>query len=142
MNKSMLEDLKLPRKLGCPKKCIIAEAGVNINGGETLARKLKKKIIHRATELADIVPFDRFMRDGCKQHFVMMFGFDAIEAALAAQARLGSAKCDVCFWIKDDDNQIMGMLEPVSGRSAYRLSCASVLFNQWIQNTDYEAIVQ
>ena len=118
MNKSMLEDLKLPRKLGCPKKCIIAEAGVNINGGETLTRKLKKKIIHQATELAGIAPFDWFMRDGCKQHFVMMFGFDTMESALAAQARLANANFEVRLWIKDDDNQIMGMLEPVPGRSS------------------------
>ena len=70
--------------------------------GKRLAVKLKKKIIHQATELAGIAPFDCFMCEQCGHHFCMRFRFDTTESALAARARLGLSNFDAWFCTEDE----------------------------------------
>ena len=70
--------------------------------GKRLAVKLKKKIIHQATELAGIAPFDCFMCEQCGHHFCMRFRFDAMESALAARGRLGVSNFDAWFCTEDE----------------------------------------
>jgi hypothetical protein len=104
MNRVILKNVELPKKFSYHNKPITLEADVKMIG-ERLTEKIKKKIIHRSTELAGIMPFDWFLCDDCKQHFVMMFGFDTMESARAARARLENSKLNVRCWIEDEEKR-------------------------------------
>jgi hypothetical protein len=102
----MLKNFTMPKKFSYDKRPITLTAEVNMTG-ERLTGKIKKKIINRATELVGIVPFDWTMMH---EHlcFVAFFGFETMELALAAQARLQDSKFHSHLWNEDEENQIVG----------------------------------
>jgi hypothetical protein len=100
----MLKNFTMPKKFSYPKKPITVTAEVNMTG-ERLTKKIEKKIINRATELAGIVPFDWKMHGHL---FVAFFGFWTWESALAAQARLQDSNFHSHLWDEDVENQILG----------------------------------
>jgi hypothetical protein len=67
--------------------------------GKRLPRKTRDKLASQATELVGIVPFDWEVLCG---GFVMFFGVDTIEFALAAQGRLQGANFDIRFWTTEE----------------------------------------
>lgn len=100
----MLQNFTMPKKFSYPKKPITVTAEVNMTG-ERLTKKIEKKIINRATELAGIVPFDWMMRGHV---FFALFGFETWESALAAQARLQDSNFHSHLWDEDVEKQIVG----------------------------------
>jgi len=88
----MLKNFTMSKKFSYPNRPITLTAEVNMIG-ERLTGKIKKKIINRATELAGT--FD-WMIHGYL--FVAFFGFDPMETALAAQARLQDSNFHSHLW--------------------------------------------
>ena len=96
MNKSAWRDLAFYFN-----KPITVQAEFYIKG-KRLTMKLQKKIIHQATELAGIAPFDCFMCEQCGHHFCMRFRFDTMKSALAARARLENSNINPWFCTEDE----------------------------------------
>jgi hypothetical protein len=115
----MLKNFTMPKKFSYPKKPITVTAEVNMTG-ERLTKKIKKKIINRATELAGIVPFDWTMIHGYV--FAAFFGFETWESALAAQARLQDSNFHTHIWDMDIENQIEGKFLRQAEAEGYEVS--------------------
>jgi len=114
----MLKNFTMPKKFSYPKRPITLTAEVNMIG-ERLTGKIKKKLINRATELAGTVPFD-WMIHGYL--FVAFFGFDSMETALAAQARLQDSNFHSHLWDEDVENQIAGKVMRQAEAEGYEVS--------------------
>jgi hypothetical protein len=103
----MLKNFTMPKKFSYPKKAFTLTAEVNMTG-ERLTRKLKERIINRATELTGIVPFNWTMMHGYL--FVAFFGFEEMFSALEAQARLEDSNFHSQLWPEDEGNRIVGKM--------------------------------
>jgi hypothetical protein len=64
-----------------------------------LPRKIQQELLGQATRQAGVVPFDWQMSGA---EFVMYFGVDTVESALAAQKRLQQANFTVFFWTEEE----------------------------------------
>jgi len=62
-----------------------------------LPRKIQQELLGQATRQAGVVPFDWQMSGA---EFVMYFGVDTVESALAAQKRLQQANFTVFFGLR------------------------------------------
>jgi hypothetical protein len=95
------------KKFSYPKKDVTVTASVNVEGA--FGYSAKQKVLHRATELCEIAPFDW---ENQKLHgdrvFLMYFGFDSLEKAEAAKGRLEAANFQVWLWDLDIENKILG----------------------------------
>jgi hypothetical protein len=120
----MLSNFKMPKKFSYPAKNITVTAEVRPNApgdsGE-FTRQIKRKIINRATELAGVIPFDWYYSPEIDQ-FVVFFGFDLIEPALAAQQRLQDSNFHSHLWDEAMQNQMIGKIMRQSKAEGYETS--------------------
>jgi hypothetical protein len=114
----MLKNFTMPKKYSYLKKPITVTAEVDMTG-ERLTRKLKEKIINRATELTGIVPFNWTKMWG--HFFVAFFGFGTMESALAAQARLQDSNFYSRLWDEDVEEQVVGNFARQAEADAYEI---------------------
>jgi hypothetical protein len=96
---------KTPSRFSYPKKKLTVAAAVNAQAHKTLSGKFRRRAMDRAAELVGIVPFDWFKTG---DSFVMFFGVDTVESALAAQKQLIEAGYSASFWNSEEEMHMVG----------------------------------